>query len=80
VPALARLMPGPIPTPHPLPEYLAEGQRKLWYEEMKAAFQVPWMGVVTQAFSHYPDFYRVLWEGARDLLESEVYVAACRDK
>ena len=32
---LPRLRPEPIPAIHPLPEYLAGGLRKAWYEDMK---------------------------------------------
>lgn len=78
MPDLARLRPEPIPAIHPLPEYLAEGQRKAWYEEMKRAFQVPWMGVVTMAYAHYPTFYGTLWQGLRDLCVSKPFVEAHR--
>ncbi len=36
---LPRLRPEPIPAIHPLPEYLAGGPRKVWYEDMKQVFQ-----------------------------------------
>ena len=75
---LPRLKPDPIPAIHPLPEYLATGQRKAWYEDMKQVLQVPWMGVVTMAFSHYPHFYETLWNGTRDLCRSEPFVEACQ--
>lgn len=75
-PGLARLRPDPIPAIHPLPEYLAEGERKQRYEEMKKVFQVPWMGVVTMAYAHYPTFYGVLWEGTKDLCASQPFVEA----
>ena len=75
----ARLKPNPIPIIHPLPEYLAQGQRLEWYREMKQVFQVPWMGVVTMAFSHYPHFFKTLWDGTRDLCASQPYIAACME-
>ena len=50
--AIPRLRPDPLPAIHPLPEYLAEGATKARYEDMKAALQVPWMGVVTMAYAH----------------------------
>ena len=74
---LARLKPSSIPIIHPLPEYLAQGQRLEWYRDMKQVFQVPWMGVVTMAFSHYPHFFETLWNSTRDLCASQPYVAAC---
>ena len=74
---LPRLRPDPLPTIHPLPEYLAEGQRKVWYDDMKRVFQLPWMGVVTMAYAHYPTFFETLWQGARGLGASRPYVDAC---
>lgn len=77
--SLPRLKPEPTPTIHPLPEYLAEGRRREWYEDAKAVLQVPWMGVVTMAFAHYPSFYDALWQGVRDLCASRPFVEACRE-
>jgi len=74
---LARLKPTLIPEIHPLPEFLAQGQRKIWYDDLKQVIQVPWMGVVTMAFSHYPHFYKTLWEGTRELCASKLMVDAC---
>lgn len=76
-PRLPRLLPDPVPAIHPLPEYLAEGERKAVYEETKAALQVPWMGVVAMAFAHYPRFYAALWEGVRPLCRSAAFLEAC---
>ena len=76
---LPRLRPEPIPAIHPLPEYLAEGALKERYEDMKAVFQVPWMGVVTMAYAHYPSFYDALWAGLRPLCASRPFVAAFQD-
>ena len=74
---LPRLRPDPIPAINPLPEYLAEGPRRDWYDDMKQVFQVPWMGVVTMAYAHYPSFFETLWQGARDLCASQPFVEAC---
>jgi hypothetical protein len=77
--ALPRLRPDPIPEIHPLPEYLAEGRVKEHYEDMKAVFQVPWMGVVTMAYAHYPTFYDTFWTGLRPLCASRPFVEAFLD-
>lgn len=76
--ALPRLKPAPVPAIHPLPEYLAEGQRRSWYEDTKRVLQVPWMGVVTMAYAHYPTFYDTLWQGVRDLCASRPFIEACQ--
>lgn len=65
---LVRRAPHPLPTVHPVPEYRVDGQRRRLYDEMKAALQVPWMGVVTMAYAHYPTFFATLWEGIRPLV------------
>ncbi|MHA1537223.1 MAG: hypothetical protein ACTSUD_06685 [Alphaproteobacteria bacterium] len=75
---LLRAMPRPIPAIHPLPEYLAAGATKDRYEDMKSVLQVPWMGVVTMAYAHYPNFFDTLWEGLRDLCRSGAYVECAR--
>ena len=77
-PAIPRAMPEPIPAIHPLPEYLAIGATKARYEDMKSVLQVPWMGVVTMAYAHYPSFFDRLWEGLRDLCGSAAYVECAR--
>jgi hypothetical protein len=59
---LERLKPDPIPAIHPMPEYLASGQRNRWYEDTKQVLQVPWMGVVTMAYTHYPAFFGGLFQ------------------
>jgi hypothetical protein len=74
---LPRLKPDPIPQPHPVPEFLAEGELKARYEDMKAVLGVPWMGVVTMSFAHYRAFYDALWQGARPLCASRDFTDAC---
>jgi hypothetical protein len=73
-----RGLPQPIPAIHPLPEYLAEGKTKARYEDMKAVLQVPWMGVVTMAYAHYPNFFDALWDGLRPVCGSAAYVEGAR--
>lgn len=71
---IARRAPEPIPAIHPVAEFRVEGERRQFYEEMKSALQVPWMGVVTMAYAHYPDFFRTLWHGLRPVVASEAFV------
>lgn len=73
---LRRKRPDPIPTPQPVPEYLADETLKRRYEEMKDTLQVPWMGVVTMAYAHYRDFYDALWQGLKPLCASKPFVEA----
>jgi hypothetical protein len=77
MPTLERRPPGRLPNIHPEPEYRVTGQRAQWYADMKSVFQVPWMGVVTMAFSHYPHFFETLWDGLRPLARSKPFVEAC---
>ncbi len=76
---IERLRPDPIPAIHPLPEYLATGQRAEWYEDTKQVLQVPWMGVVTMAYTHYPAFFGELWRGLKPLCESRPFVEAFQE-
>jgi len=74
---LPLLKPDPIPSLHPVPEFLAEGELKARYEDMKAVLGVPWMGVVTMSFAHYLAFYDALWQGTRTLCGSRDFTDAC---
>ncbi|MFY0610593.1 MAG: hypothetical protein JXQ99_03615 [Hyphomicrobiaceae bacterium] len=75
---LPRLKPSPIPPINPVPEYLADDRLRAVYEDTKSVLQVPWMGVVTMAFAHYPKFYDVLWNGVREVAASSEFVTACK--
>jgi len=72
--SIPRGLPQPIPAIHPLPEFLATGQTKARYEDMKTVLQVPWMGVVTMAYAHYPTFFDSLWQGLRPVCGSAAFV------
>lgn len=74
---LPRLKPDPIAQPHPVPEFLAEGELKARYEDMKAVLGVPWMGVVTMSFAHYRTFYDAFWQGVRPVCASRDFTDAC---
>jgi hypothetical protein len=76
---IERLRPDPIPAIHPMPEYLATGQRLDWYLDTQRVLQVPWMGVITMAYAHYPTFFGELWRGLRPLCESRPFVEASQD-
>lgn len=77
--SLPRNKPYPIPAVTPVPEYAADARLRAVYEDTKSVLQVPWMGVVTMAFAHYPNFYAALWGGMRELAASQAFVAACSD-
>lgn len=74
---LLRLKPSPVPALHPVPEHMTDAGLHKVYEDTKSVLQVPWMGVVTMAFAHYPTFYRALWSGLRELAGSREFVEAC---
>ncbi len=76
---LKRYKPSPIPSIFPIPEYLADEELKQIYNETKKHLQVPWMGVVTMAFAHYPLFFKTLWNGIKEILSSQEFVFACRE-
>ncbi len=76
---LPRRLPDPLPEIHPLPEHAATGARAAQYEDMKRVLQVPWMGVVTMAYSHYPNFFEELWTPLRPLCLSRPFVAATQE-
>ena len=74
--SMPRLLPDPLPNVTYVPEYRADGALKDSYEDMKQVLQVPWMGVVTMAYAHFPNFFSVFWSGLRELAGSREFVAA----
>lgn len=76
---LPRRRPDRLVAIHPVPEYLADADLAARYEEMKAAFGVPWMGVVAMAFAHYRSFYDCLWDGLQEIAASSLFILACAD-
>ena len=75
---MPRMVPAPLPTVRYLPEYRAEGSLKADCEDMKRVLQVPWMGVVTMAYAHFPHFFATFWSGMRELCGSAEFVTAAR--
>jgi hypothetical protein len=75
---LPRLLPAVSPPIHPLPEYAVTGERAARYADMKQVLQVPWMGVVTMAYAHYPAFFGELWRGLKPLCMSAAFVQAAQ--
>lgn len=76
---LSRLKPQPIPTVRTVPENLADGELALVYGRTKAAFGVPWMGVVAMAYASFPNFYRALWQVYDPIVRSAAFRAACSE-
>ena len=75
---IPRRLPAHMPAVRYVPEYRAEGALQASYEDMKGVLQVPWMGVVTMAYAHFPNFFRVFWSGMRELCGSEQFIQAAR--
>ncbi len=73
---MPRIVPDPIPPVRYVPEYRAEGELKAAYEDMKQVLQVPWMGVVTMAYAHFPHFFASFWAGLREVCGSREFQAA----
>jgi hypothetical protein len=73
---MLRMLPQPLPAVHYVPEYRATGPLKAKYEDMKEVLQVPWMGVVTMAYAHFPHFFAAFWSGLREVSGSQEFRAA----
>jgi hypothetical protein len=76
---LDRHFPDALPPVRPVPEYLATGALAERYADVKRTLQVPWMGVVTMAFAHYPTFFGELWRGLAPLCSTEAFVTGMRN-
>ncbi|MBL8323672.1 MAG: hypothetical protein JNJ89_01810 [Rubrivivax sp.] len=53
--------PALAPPLRPVPEWRAEGSLRDAYAALRAAMQVPWVGVINQALAHYEAFYLGAW-------------------
>lgn len=73
-----RLRPDPIPKINPVWEFQATGDLKQAYEDYKAGFQVPWVGVVSMAFAHYRSMFDAWWAGVKPLVVSKEYIDTVR--
>lgn len=69
--------PDVAPPVRPVPEWRAEGPLLAAYAELRAAMQVPWVGVITQALAHYEAFYLEAWRWLRPAVESAWYAQRC---
>ncbi len=72
-----RIKPDPVPAIHPRPEHLVDARLGAVYADTKAMLGVPWMGVVTMAFAHYPTFYEALSVGLRQVCGTTTFKKAC---
>ncbi|KAF0677113.1 hypothetical protein [Profundibacterium mesophilum] len=79
MPILQRHKPRPVPIPRTVPENLAAGELAAAYASTKAAFGVPWMGVVAMAFASFPGFYRALWGLYDPIVRSTAFRSACTE-
>ncbi len=64
---------------HPVPEYQDDQALGARYEEMKLAFDVPWMGVVAMVHAYHCSFCDCLWDGLREIELSSLFEAHCRE-
>ena len=71
---LERLRPDPAPTVRPVHEYVASGVTDEIYRDIKAALQVPWVGVLMLAYARYPTFFECLWRGLKPIVESRAFI------
>ena len=74
---LSRKKPNPSPNIYPVPEHDADNELKKIYQRTKTGLDVPWMGVVAMAFSHYPSFYNSLWTCMEPITGAEQFRNAC---
>ncbi|MGI9413380.1 MAG: hypothetical protein ACR2PM_06920 [Hyphomicrobiales bacterium] len=72
-----RSKPDPVPAIHPVWEYQADGALAETYGAYKSAFQVPWVGVVSMAYAHYPSFFAQWWRALEPVVASTDYVETC---
>jgi hypothetical protein len=71
---LERLRPYPAPTVRPVHEYVASGVTDEIYRDIKAALQVPWVGVLMLAYARYPTFFECLWRSLKPIVESRAFI------
>ncbi len=92
---LERLKPDPIPAIHPMPEYLASGQRAEWYEDTKQVLQVPstqdvyediktilqlpFVNTDYRAFARWPSYFALAWKDLREKAGTKAHEHICQD-
>ena len=69
-----RYKPDPVPAVHPIWEYRATGDLLESYEAYKARLQIPWVGVVTMAYAHYPTVFKTWWQALEPVVGTQEYV------
>ena len=76
-PLFALSRPATAPPVRPVPEWRADGALRQAYAELRAAMDVPWVGVITQALAHYEGFYLHAWSRLRPAVESAWFAERC---
>lgn len=61
----------------PVPEHRADAGLKLVYQDLKATFGVPWVGVITQAVAHYRPAFLEAWHQFRPSARSHFFESRC---
>jgi hypothetical protein len=61
----------------PVPEHRADAGLKPVYQDLKATFGVPWVGVITQAVAHYRPFFVEAWRQFQPSARSHYFESRC---
>lgn len=64
-------------TVRPVPEHRADAGLKPVYQNLKATFGVPWVGVITQAVAHYRPFFIEAWRQFQPSAASHFFESHC---
>jgi hypothetical protein len=64
-------------TVRPVPEHRADAGLKPIYQDLKATFGVPWIGVITQAVAHYRPFFIEAWRQFQPSARTHYFESRC---
>jgi hypothetical protein len=64
-------------TVRPVPEHRADAALKPVYQDLKATFGVPWVGVITQAVAYYRPFFIEAWRQFQPSARTHYFESRC---